>query len=82
MKLWKGYLPALALQQHPDLAIPITHSYLGDLANPQPKSDSRLASASVSKSRFGDLDPAAGPTLTHSIRAAQVVHHWPAARGH
>src|SRR5713226_794906 len=31
-------VPALTLQQHPDLAIPITHSYLGDLSNPQPKS--------------------------------------------
>src|SRR5258708_4295640 len=47
-----AHLPALALQQHPDLAVPITHSYLSDLANPQPKSGSRLASALVSKSRL------------------------------
>ena len=29
-----AYLPALALQQHPDLAIAIPHPNLGNLANP------------------------------------------------
>ena len=75
------YVPALALQQHPDLALPIPHSNLGDLSNPQPKSGLRFTPALVSKSRFCDHGGVARPSLTHSIRAAQVVHHWVAARG-
>src|SRR5882672_5724398 len=76
-----AHVPALALQQHPDLPIAITDSDLGDLANPRPKSGLRFAPALVSKCRFRDHGGAASSPLTHPVRAAQVVHHGPAARG-
>jgi hypothetical protein len=74
-------LPALAVQQHPDLPVSIPHTGLSDLSDTHPERGARILMTAIPKGSSMQSGHSAGPPLADSIAVLHVLDELPAPRG-
>jgi len=67
------HIPALAVQQHANLSVSVSHSRLHNLPDAHPKSGPRVFVTAIAECPAIQLDFAACPPLAHRVAAMQVL---------
>src|ERR1700733_4251358 len=73
-------IPAFAVQQHADLAIPVTHPALCDLAYPHPQLRPWFLMSLVAIRTSHHQKNPAGMPLARPVKIAQMIDHQTATR--